>query len=147
MMNDEKMIPITTGQQKILETLWNDLFPQIEVLKDLMVNIQACRVSCQIYSLKLNQLEKRYSEASQTFFGVVKKLETPDILFQDTENAKDNNMVAYFQYQSAFKQNIAEGISYVEIIDRTLDRKSGSVQNNRTLLISLFALFASIYWR
>jgi hypothetical protein len=53
-------------------------------------------------------------------------------------------MIDYFQWQGVFKDNIKEGVEYIEIIDRTLDRKMGAIQNNRTFLISVIALVISI---
>lgn len=52
--------PVTPGQKVILETVQKELFPQIDKLKDLLVKIQSCRISFQIYSLQLQQIEKEY---------------------------------------------------------------------------------------
>jgi hypothetical protein len=143
--NQNKSTTLTPGQRKILETVKNELFPQIENLKKLIVNVQACRISYQLFSFKLQNLEKEYATVSKRFFEVVKKLETPDILFEGIEG-EERNIVDYFQFQGAFKQNIGEGLTYVEIIDRTLDRKAGTIQNNRTFLISIIAIVVSIYY-
>ena len=78
-------------------------------------------------------------------FEVVKKLETPYLIFEGMDGG-ERNIVDYFQFQGAFKQNISEEVGYVEIIDRTLDRKVGTIQNTRTFLISIVALVVSIYF-
>lgn len=143
--NQSQPIPVTPGQRIILNTVKDELFPQINNLKTILVEIQACRISYQLYSSKLSALVERYSNVSKNFFEVVKKLETPDILFERVEG-EERNIVDYFQFQGAFKQNISEGVGYVEIIDRTLDRKVGTIQNTRTFLISIIALVVSIYF-
>lgn len=141
--NNQQSMKITPGQRKILDTVKDELFPQVDNLKSILVDIQACRISYQLYSLKLSSLEKRYSKVLKDFFEVVKKLETPDILFEGVGGG-ERNIVDYFQFQGVFKQNISEGIGYVEIIDRTFDRKVGTIQNTRTFLISIIALGVSI---
>lgn len=144
MPNNNQSIPVTPGQRRILDTIKDELFPQIESLKKLIVEIQTCRISYQLYSRKLGILDAEYSRISKSFFEVVKKLETPDILFEGIEGG-EKNVVDYFQFQNAFKQKIAEGVSYIEIIDRTLDRKIETIRNTRTFLISIIALVISIY--
>jgi len=136
---------IRPGQRKIMVTVKDELFPQIEKLKDLLVKIQSCRISNQLFSIIMNNLENEYSMVSSNFFEVVKKLETPDILFQGVDGG-DQNMIDYFQFRGAFKDNISEGLNYIEIIDRTLDRKFGVIVNNRTFLISIVAIIISIYF-
>ncbi len=140
----EKEIPITPGLKRILETVKDELFPKLERLKEVLVRIQACRISFHLYSKELWGIERDYHVASKGFFEVVKKLETPDILFAGIDGG-EANIVPYYQFQGAFKQNIAEGIVYVEIIDRTLDRKVGTIQNSRTFLISILAVVISIF--
>lgn len=136
-------IPATSGQKRIMETIQKELFPQIEDLKRVIVEIQTCRIFYQLYSVRLREIEIKYEKTLKNFFEAVNKLETPDILFSGLEKS-DQNAVDYFQFQGAFKQNISEGIIYVEIIDRTLDRKLGAIQNNRTFLISSIALIISL---
>jgi hypothetical protein len=144
MPNDnQQQKPLTPGTRKILNTIKDELFPQIEILKNLLVEFQQCRISYQLYSLKLHSLEIQYSTVAENFFKVVKKLETPNILFENVEGG-EKNMIDYFQWQGVFKDNIKEGVEYIEIIDRTLDRKMGAIQNNRTFLISVIALVISI---
>lgn len=143
--NQRQQIPVTPGLRRILSTIKDELFPQIDNLKNLLVEIQSCRISYQLYSSRLSSLEKKYSNVSEDFFEVVKKLETPDILFKGVEGG-ERNIADYFQFQGAFKQNISEGVGYIEIIDRTLDRKIGTIQNTRTFLISIVALVVSIYF-
>lgn len=143
--NQQQSIPITPGQRIIMQTVKDELFPCIEKLKDLLVEIQKCRISYQLYSPKLIDIESSYYEISESFFEVVKKLETPDILFKNADGG-ERNIVDYFQFRGAIKDNIAEGLNYVEIIDRTLDRKAGTIVNNRTFLISIIAVIISIYF-
>ena len=139
-------IPVTNSERRILEVVKDELFPQIEDLKKVMVDLQSCRISWQVFSKRISKLEKDYSEVSGRFFGVVRKLETPDILFSGLEVEDVSNMSAYFNYQHAFKQNLSEGIGFVEIIDRTLDRKIGRINNNRTLWLAIVAIMISIYF-
>jgi len=143
MPNNE--IPITDGQRKILETVKDELFPQLVNLRNLLVRIQECRIYYQLHSFKLHELDKEYSRVSRDFFVVVQKLETPDILFEGVAGGKEN-IVHYFQFAGAFKQKIAEGVGYVEIIDRTLDRKIGTIRTTRIFLISIIAIVISIYF-
>ena len=83
-----QQIPVTSGQKVILETIKSELFPQIEKLKDVLMKIQACRISFQIYSKELQGIENDYYIASKGFFEIVKKLETPDILFKNVAGGK-----------------------------------------------------------
>jgi len=141
-------IPISEGGKRVLTTIKDELFPCINKLKDVLVRTQKVRISYQLYLKILTVLEKEYNEISSKFFDVVRKLDTPDILFLGLEDDKQN-MVAYFQFQEGFKRTIDQGLTYVEIIDRTLDRKTQNIQNNRTFLISVLAIvisFLSVSW-
>ncbi len=136
-------LPIRPGGKRILDTVKDRLFPITNRLKDILVRVQKIRVSYQLYSPTLSSLDKEYTEASGDFFEVVRILQTPDLLF---EGLGDNPepIVDYFQYQEAFQKNIEQGLNYVEITDRTLDRKTQSIQNNRTFLVSLLAIIISL---
>ncbi len=134
---------ISEGGKRILDTVQKELFPSLEKLKDILVRIQKVRISWQLYSLELHKLEKEYYQASSDFFSTVRKLQTPDILFSGLEN-NPQHIVDYFQFQGAFQNNIAQGINYIEIIDRTLDRKAQNIQNNRIFLISITAIVISL---
>lgn len=140
MKNDET--PATTGQKIIMNTIQKELFPTLESLKELLVRIQKLRIIFPLYSKELSLIEKDYEKTAVAFFEVTRKLQTPDILFKDSK--EDRNIVDYFQFRGAFVQNISEGASYIEIIDRTLDRKRGTIQNSRTLFLALSALVVSI---
>lgn len=144
MLNNNKTIPITSSEQRILMVVKEELFPQIEKIKKLMVDIQTCRTTYQLYSKQLNELEREYTSISKEFFSVVRKLETPDILFVDI-NDDNSNVVAYFKYKQGFSQSISEGVGYIEVVDRTLDRKLGKINNNRTLLIALAAVLIPLW--
>ena len=135
-------IPVTSGQKIIMNTVQKELFPTLESLKELLVRIQKLRIAFPLYSRELSLIEKEYTQIAVDFFEVTRKLQTPDILFKDSKD--DQNMVDYFQFRGAFIQNISEGASYIEIIDRTLDRKSEMIQNSRTLFLALVALVVSI---
>jgi hypothetical protein len=137
-----KEIPITESGKRILDTVKDELFPLLEDMKNILVDVHACRISYQIYSCELNQINDRYLEKSTKIFQVIQKLQTPDILFQGLENT-DQNAVDYFQYKMTFEKNIGEAFVYTEIIDRTLDRKFQSIQNTRTIWISMLALVLS----
>jgi len=136
-------IPVSTGGRRILNTVKEELFPVIDRLKDILVHVQKVRISYQLYSPILSNLEKEYTQVSADFFEVVRKLQTPDVLF-DGLSDNPQNIVDYFQYQGAFQKNIEQGLNYVEIVDRTLDRKTQSIQNTRTFLISIIAIVVSI---
>lgn len=136
-------IHLSKGAKHILDTVQKDLFPCIEKLKDVLVRTQKVRVSYQLYSRTLYSLDKEYNDVCSGFFDVVRKLDTPDILFHDLDNDAEN-MAAYFQFRGGFKSNIDQGLNYIEIIDRTLDRKTQNIQNNRTFLISLIAIVISL---
>jgi len=139
-------LKISEGGKRILNTCQKELFPTINKLKELLISIQKCRISYQLYSSNLNKLEKEYYEISLNFFEVSRKLETPDIIFEGLEG-EAQYMADYFQYQNAFLQNLSDGKNYVEIIDRTLDRKSQSIQNNRTFLLAVVAIIVALLWR
>ncbi len=134
---------VTEGVKLILKTVKDELFPVIGELKDVLIHIQKIRISYQIHSPALRALENKYTRTAAIYFEVVRKLQAPDILFAGMQN-NDENMIGYFQYQGAFQKNIDEGISCIEIIDRTLDRKSQNIQNNRTFLLSIVAIITSI---
>ena len=144
MENNSKTIQITISEHKVLMVVKDELFPQIEKIKKLMVDIQACRITYQLYSKQLNKLEKDYTILSKEFFGVVRKLETPDLLFESMGDS-DSNAVAYFKFQTGFGKTISEGVGYIEVIDRALDRKLGQINNNRTLLIALIAILIPLW--
>lgn len=136
-------LKISKGTKRILDTMQQDLFPSLSRLRELLVRIQKFRISSQLYSTELHKLELEYSGISTSFFTIVKKLETPDILFEGLEG-ESQNMIDYFQWQNAFSKNLDEGSKYIEIIDRTLDRKNQSIQNNRTFVFALLAIFISL---
>ena len=136
-------IHISEGGKRVLTTVKDELFPCINKLKDVLVSTQKIRISYQLYSPVLVSLEKEYIKICSEFFEIVRKLDTPDILFQGLQK-NDQNIVAYFQFQEGFKRSIDKGLNYVEIIDRTLDRKTQNIQNNRTFLISVLAIVISV---
>lgn len=136
--------PISEGGKRILNSVKDELFPLLEKTKDVMVRIQKIRISHQLNSPRLNELENEYSDIMARFFEVVRKLQTPDILFMGLKQEDTQNIVDYFNYQNAFQKNIEQGLNYVEIIDRTLDRKMQNIQNNRAFLFSILAIIISI---
>ncbi|HEY9584793.1 MAG TPA: hypothetical protein VJI33_04435 [Candidatus Paceibacterota bacterium] len=134
---------VSDGGKKILNTVKDELFPILNQLKDLLVSIQKCRINFSIYSKELSDLELKYSDLATSFFTVTKKLKTPDILFSGLDD-NPQNIADYFQFQDAFSLSIEEGTKYVEIIDRTLDRKSQNIQNFRTIILAFTAIVISI---
>jgi hypothetical protein len=138
-------LQITEGGKKILNTVSAELFPVVKRMKELLIKVQKCR-PFSLYSPELIELEKEYYEISAQFFTVATKLETPDILFEGFNKEKEEPMIAYFQYRGAFVQNIDEGAKYIEIIDRTLDRKNQNIQNFRTFIIAIIAVVVGIIW-
>lgn len=143
-----EQVKVTPGQKRIMDTVQSELFPTLNLLKSLLVRIQKIRIKFPLYSRELTLTQKEYEKASAEFFEIARKLQTPDLLFHDMK--EDRNIVDYFQFRGAFEQNISEGFSYVEIIDRTLDRKQSAIQNSRTLILALVALLVSLlslnYW-
>ncbi len=137
-------IPISIGGKKILNTVKDELFPIINDLKSILISVQRIRISYQLYSLDLSKTEKEYTQEVVKFFEVVRKLQTPDLLFEGLDG-DFQNMADYFQYQGAFQKVIEQGLNYVEIIDRTLDRKTQNIQSNRVFLISVIAIVISIF--
>lgn len=140
---NNKPIPATPGQKKIMSTIQDELFPEMDKLKDLMIEVHECRISYHAYSSKLQKLEKEYSKTSKRFFSVVKKLQTPDDLFEGVDGGM-KNMADYFQFKGAFQKNIEQGMNYIEIIDRSLDRKLGAIYSNRAFYLSLLAILISV---
>jgi hypothetical protein len=138
-------IKITEGGKIILNTVKDELFPTVNMLKDLIVKIHSCRIRFPLYSAELNKIRNEYESVSVTFFDVAKKLETPDILFANMHD-DPQLMVSYFQYKNAFESAINEGVKAVEIIDRSVDRKSQVIQNSWTYLLAVVAIIASIIW-
>mgnify|MGYP001561891979 CR=1 FL=1 len=141
-------IPVSEGGKRILNTIKDELFPVIKRLKDILVRVQKVRISYQLYSTTLSNLETEYALVSGDFFEVVRKLQTPDLLFKGLVD-NPQYVADYFQYQEAFQKNIEQGLNYVEIIDRTLDRKIQNIQSNKTFLISVTAIvisILSIFW-
>lgn len=131
----------------IVETLGKELFPSLEKLKDLLIRIQNCRIPYYFFSIELNKLEKEYFNAASNFFLIDKKLKTPNLLFgleNSTMAVTDSYMIEYFKFQGAFNPTLAEGMKYIEIIDRTLDRKNQTMQNNRTFTLALTAIVVSL---
>ncbi len=58
MQNNGKTIPITISEQRVLTVVKDELFPQIEKIKKIMVDIQTYRITYQLHSKQLNELEK-----------------------------------------------------------------------------------------
>lgn len=139
-------LKVSEGGKRILNTCQKELFPTLNKLKELLISIQKCRISFQLYSRQLDKFEKDYHNVSLVFFEVSRKLETPDIIFEGL-SGEAQYIADYFQYQNAFLQNLADGRNYVEIIDRTLDRKNQNIQNNRTFLLAIIAIVVSLLWR
>lgn len=136
-------MPISAGGKRVLNTVKDDLFPILKELRDLLLRVHRSRPPFPLYSPNLSSLTLEFEELSASFFGVVRKLETPDILFSGlTEDPR--NIADYFQFQGAFLKQIEEGGKYIEIIDRTLDRKTQAIQNSRTLVLALIAIIASL---
>lgn len=137
-------IPVSEGTKRMLDTFQKELLPALDSMRKLVIEVQSCRITFPFYSHKLTVLQKKYNEISIEFFNVVRKLETPDILFKDiSENPQ--NIASYLQFQPAMSKSIADGSNYIEILDRALDRKNESIQNTRTLAIAMIAIFISIY--
>lgn len=135
-------IPVNEGAKRILNTLKDELFPLSNQLKELLLKIQRLRIKFPIYSKSLNDLELEYFALSEKFFTITQKLETPDILFVGLEGSQP--MIDYFQYEATISKTISETSKYVEIIDKTLDRKNQTIQNFRTLSLAIIAIAISI---
>src|ERR1700733_7009661 len=128
-------IPVSEADKRILETIRTEFFPALNKIKDLLTRIQSTRLVFFLYSPGLSKLEQEYFEISQALFVIDRKLTTPDILFEGLSNI-DEGAAAYFRFNEAIKKGLAEATGYIEIVDRTLDRKKQTLQNNRTLLLA-----------
>ena len=135
---EDKPIELTNGQQIIMRTIMVELRPPLESLKKLVVKIHKLRLSFQLYSNELLLIEKEYAEISTAFFEATRKLQSPELLFENSDN--DCDMFSYMTNQGLFIPKISEGVAYIEIIDRTLDRKLQTIQNSRALVLALSAL-------
>lgn len=139
-------MPISKGGALLLNTLKDELFPELRKLKDLLVRLQKIRTGFTIYSSELNSIEKDYAKVSENFFAVVRKLQTPDVLFESLESKDEPQHIAdYFRFNEAMNRSIGGGLNDIEIIDRTLDRKSQNVQHTRTFLLSIVALLLAVW--
>jgi hypothetical protein len=136
-------IPVSEGVKILLNTIQKELFPILNELKQLLVDIQELRIKFPLYSKKLNEYNKKYQQITKRFFITVQKLETPDILFKDIPS-NPQDMAGYFQFQGAMGKNIEEGSKYIEIIDRTLDRKSQNIFNSWTVFLAIVAIIISV---
>lgn len=132
-------IPVSDGTKILLDTIQKELFPVLNELKQLLIDTQELRIKFPLYSKRLKEYDNRYQEITKKFFIVVQKLETPDILFKDLPN-NPQNIASYFQFQGAMSKNIEEGSKYVEIVDRTLDRKRQTIFNSWTLFLAITAI-------
>ncbi len=136
-------IPLSEGTKILLNTIQKELFPILNELKQLLIDIQGLRITFPLYSKELNKYEATYQDVAKRFFTLVQKLETPDILFQGLPpNPQD--IAGYFQFEGAVGKNINEGSKYVEIIDRTLDRKRQTIFNSWTLFLAVLAIVISV---
>jgi len=139
----ENNIPLSEGTKILLDTIQKELFPILNDLKQLLVDIQGLRITFPLYSKRLNIYNIKYQTIAKSFFTVVQKLETPDILFKDLP--KNHKAIAsYFQFHEAMSKNIGEGSRYVEIIDRTLDRKRQTIFNSWTIFLATLAIVISL---
>ncbi len=129
----------------MLDAVKDELFPVSKNLKELLIDVQKYRIKFPIFSKHLSILENRYEEVSKNFYAIVKKLETPDDLFEGLEN-NPQDIASYFQFQPAISKSIQEASKYIEIIDRTLDRKRERIQNFRTLLLAVIAIIVSVFF-
>jgi hypothetical protein len=135
---------ISEGGRIILNTVKDELFPLTEKLKNILVRVHSYRSTLlETNSKQLYEIESEYSRVSADFFVVTTKLQSSDLLFKDLPG-EPQNIADYFQYQDAFQKNIDQGIGYIEIIDRTLDRKIQDIHNKVTLVISILAILISI---
>lgn len=145
MENKNEQIPLTEGAKIILNTIKDEFFPIQKELMLLLKEVQELRIKNLVYSREIHDLNKKYEELSPNFFDIAIKLKTPDILFKSLErNNSMQNMASYFQFKNAIEDSINEGFKYIEIIDRTLDRKNEKIQNSRTLILALLALIISM---
>ncbi|GEM_PF-1802394 len=143
-------VPESPAARRILITVKDELFPILNKLRDLLVRVQKCRIGYQLYSPELRALDVEYSIVSGEFFVLHKKMSTPDLLFEGLSETTDASshpapqlVFEYNRFQFAFSKLLDEGVSYTEIIDRTLDRKTQSLNNNRTFSLAVIAIFVS----
>lgn len=146
MENKEKQIPVSEGTKIILNIVQSELLPTVDKMRKLLIDVQNCRIKFHLYSPELNNLQKEYNNISVIFFNIARKLETPDILFKDLK-PDPQDIVGYFQFQVAISKHLNDGSNYIEILDRTLDRKNESIQNARTLILAIMAILISIFNR
>jgi chromosome segregation ATPase len=142
--NNKNQIPVSEGTKRMLNLVKDEFFPITNEIKELLIEIQKIRIKIPIFSKKLNNLEKEYEDVSKRFYSVVKKLETPDDLFEGLES-NQQDIVGYFQFQKPIANNINSSSKYIEIIDRTLDRKKERIQNFRTLVLAIVAIVISVF--
>lgn len=136
-------IPLSEGTKILLNTIQTELFPILNNLKQLLVDIQGLRINFPLYSKKLNNYNLKYQTIAKDFFTVVQKLETPNILFKGLPS-NPQDIASYFEFHEAMSKNISEGSRYVEIIDRTLDRKQQTIFNSWTIFLAALAIVMSV---
>ncbi len=130
--------------RRIFETFKDELHEPLEKLKELFVTSQKIRITANLYSRKLSQLEREYSTVLPELFEVIRKLDTPDLLFKDLDVNDGERLGAYFSAKPAIQSATAEVMKYTEVIDKAIDRKNQTIHNNRTLIASVVALFLSV---
>lgn len=145
-MEKQTQVPVSEPEKRILEALRVEFFPVLNKLKDLLTRMQNCRLFFYVFSPSLSDLEKEYFDISAELFVIDKKLTTPDVLFKGL-NGENIAMLAYFRWRPMIIQSLSEAMNYTEIIDRNLDRKRQTINNNRTTCLALIAILASILWR
>ncbi len=127
-----------------MNTVKDELFPVLNDLNQLMLEIHSLRIVFPLYSSELKKYDSKYQDIAGKFFTIVQKLETPDILFEGLpENPQD--IASYFQLEAAFRKNIARGSRYIELLDRILDRKRQTIFNSWTLLLGAIAILVGLF--
>lgn len=147
--SSQKEIPLSVGGQVMLNVVHKELLPMLNKIRELLINIQKCDIKCPLYSRELNDLEKNYINVVSAFFLIIKKIESPDELFKGLEIKQDDfqHIADYFQFQPAISKSVAEGFGYIEIADRTLDRKKQTIQNTRSFLLAVISILIAIIWK
>ncbi len=135
----------SNGETRIMEVFKYELFPSLDELKKLIVDIHNLRIIYLLYSRKLNKYNLEYQNISKKFFIILQKIDTPDILFNDLVD-NPQNMISYFNFEPIIIKKIDEGLKYIEIIDRVLDRKRQYIFNSWTLFLSIIAICLSIFF-
>lgn len=137
------------GASKILlDFTKNELFPIKNNLMDFLIEVSTFKPNIvkSFYRKKLNRIENKYIDLTKLFSDLLRKYETPDIIFKSLDVPNQDKekigyvMKTYMNFATSIKPILGDCLRLLEIIDRAISNKRNVADFKMSIILSIIAI-------